>query len=69
MSVNGQNGKPVKGLDISIVKLVPRNERKIAKKYRQRIDSNLACAAARRFGSVKKALEAARVASKPRKPR
>ena len=34
-----------------------------------KIDSNLACAAARRFGSVKKALEAARVTSKPRKPR
>jgi|GEM_PF-2702427 len=34
-----------------------------------KIDSNLACAAARRFGSVKKAMEAARVTSKPRKPR
>jgi len=41
MSVNGQNGKPVKGLDISIVKLVPRNERKIAKKYRQRIEASV----------------------------
>lgn len=41
MSVNGPNGNPVKGLDISIVKLVPRNERKIAKKYRQRIEASI----------------------------
>ena len=34
------NGKP-KGVDISIVKLVPRNERKVAKKYRQRIEASL----------------------------
>lgn len=34
------NGKP-QGVDISIVKLVPRNERKIAKKYRQRIEASL----------------------------
>ncbi len=34
MSVNGLNGRAVQGIDISIVKLVPRNERKVAKKYR-----------------------------------
>jgi hypothetical protein len=34
------NGKP-KGVDISIVKLVPRSERKVAKKYRQRIEASL----------------------------
>jgi len=51
MSVNGQNGKPVKGLDISIVKLVPRNERKIAKKYRQdRFEPDLCSGEAFRFG-------------------
>jgi hypothetical protein len=31
----------VHGIDVSIVKLVPRNERKIAKKYRQRIEASL----------------------------
>jgi ParB family chromosome partitioning protein len=41
MSVNGNNGKPVQGIDISIVKLIPRSERKVAKKYRQRIESSL----------------------------
>ncbi|TWU39374.1 ParB/RepB/Spo0J family partition protein [Novipirellula artificiosorum] len=41
MSANGQNGKPVHGIDVSIVKLVPRNERKVAKKYRQRIEASL----------------------------
>ncbi|WP_442511682.1 ParB N-terminal domain-containing protein [Novipirellula sp. SH528] len=34
------NGKP-KGVDISIVKLVPRSERKVAKKYRQRIEASM----------------------------
>ncbi len=29
MSVNGHNGKAVQGIDISIVKLVPRSERKL----------------------------------------
>ncbi len=41
MSVNGHNAKAVQGIDISIVKLVPRSERKVAKKYRQRIESSL----------------------------
>jgi len=41
MIENGQNGKPVQGVDISIVKLVPRNERKVPKKYRQRIEASL----------------------------
>jgi ParB family chromosome partitioning protein len=41
MSANGQHGKPVNGVDISIVKLIPRNERKIAKKYRQRIEASV----------------------------
>jgi ParB family transcriptional regulator, chromosome partitioning protein len=41
MSVNGHNGKAVQGIDISIVKLVPRSERKVAKKYRARIESSL----------------------------
>lgn len=31
----------VQGIDVSIVKLVPRNERKVAKKYRQRIEASL----------------------------
>lgn len=35
------NGKRVHGTDISIVKLVPRNERKVSKKYRQRIEASL----------------------------
>ena len=37
--ING-NG-PVEGVDISIVKLFPRNERKVAIKYRQRIEASL----------------------------
>lgn len=41
MSVNGHNGQSVQGVDISIVKLIPRSERKVAKKYRQRIESSL----------------------------
>jgi len=41
MSANEKNGKPVHGIDISIVKLVPRNERTVAKKYRQRIEASL----------------------------
>lgn len=41
MSLNGHNGKAVQGIDISIVKLVPRSERKVAKKYRARIESSL----------------------------
>jgi ParB family transcriptional regulator, chromosome partitioning protein len=35
------NGKLVQGLDIPIVKLIPRNERKVGKKYRQRIEASL----------------------------
>ena len=35
------NGKPVRGLDVPIVKLVPRNERKVSKKYVQRIEASL----------------------------
>ncbi|MCA9177474.1 MAG: ParB N-terminal domain-containing protein [Planctomycetales bacterium] len=35
------NGKLVQGLDIPIVKLVPRNERKVSKKYIKRIDASL----------------------------
>jgi ParB family transcriptional regulator, chromosome partitioning protein len=35
------NGKRVHGTDISIVKLVPRNERKVSKKHRQRIEASL----------------------------
>ncbi len=31
----------MQGLDISIVKLIPRSERKVAKKYRQRIEASL----------------------------
>jgi ParB family transcriptional regulator, chromosome partitioning protein len=41
MSANGQQLKPVQGVDISIVKLIPRNERKVAKKYRQRIEASM----------------------------
>jgi ParB family transcriptional regulator, chromosome partitioning protein len=33
--------KSIHGIDISIVKLVPRNERKVAKKYYQRIEASL----------------------------
>ena len=35
------NGKPVHGMDIPIVKLVPRNERKVNPKYRNRIEASL----------------------------
>lgn len=35
------HGKPLQGIDLSIVKLVPRHERKIAKKYRQRIEASM----------------------------
>jgi ParB-like nuclease domain len=41
MSLGKDNGKSVQGLDISIVKLIPRSERKVAKKYRQRIEASL----------------------------
>ena len=41
MIVNGNKLKQVQGIDISIVKLVPRNERKVEKKYRQRIEASL----------------------------
>lgn len=41
MSRNHQNPKEVQGMDISIVKLIPRNERSVAKKYRQRIEASL----------------------------
>ena len=41
MISNGQNDPSVKGIDISITKLVPRNERTVAKKYRQRIEASL----------------------------
>jgi hypothetical protein len=34
MISNGQNDPSVQGIDISITKLVPRNERTVAKKYR-----------------------------------
>ena len=33
--------KLVEGVDISIVKLVPRSERKVAKKYRSRIEASI----------------------------
>lgn len=41
MSSNGYNTKQIQGVDISIVKLLPRNERKVAKKYRERIEASL----------------------------
>ncbi len=41
MISNGHNSNSVLGIDISIVKLVPRNERKVAKKYRERIEASL----------------------------
>ncbi len=41
MTANGQSGKSLNGVDISIVKLIPRNERKIAKKYRHRIEASI----------------------------
>ena len=36
-----ENGKLVKGLDIPIVKLITRNERKVSKKYSKRIEASL----------------------------
>lgn len=41
MSNNSQISKSVRGMDVSIVRLVPRTERKVAKKYRQRIEASL----------------------------
>jgi hypothetical protein len=41
MSSNGYISKLVQGIDISIVKLLPRSERKVAKKYRERIEASL----------------------------
>ncbi len=35
------NGKPVQGLDIPIVKLVPRTERKVNERYKKRIEASL----------------------------
>lgn len=35
------NGKPVPGIDVPIVKLIPRRERKVGKKYYQRIEASL----------------------------
>ena len=35
------NGKALRGLDIPIVKLVPRNVRKVSSKVRQRIEASL----------------------------
>lgn len=34
-------GRSVRGIDVSIVKLIPRNERAVARKYRQRIEASL----------------------------
>lgn len=36
-----QKSKSLQGVDVSIVKLVPRSERKVAVKYRQRIEASL----------------------------
>jgi len=36
-----KQAKSIRGIDISIVKLVPRNERTVAKKYSQRIEASL----------------------------
>ena len=36
-----KNGRPVEGCDVSIVKLIPRNERKVSKKYSKRIEASL----------------------------
>lgn len=41
MSSSGDTSKSVQGIDISIVKLVPRHERKVPKKYRQRIEASV----------------------------
>ena len=35
------NGKQVHGIDVPIVKLIPRHERKVGKKYYQRIEASL----------------------------
>jgi ParB-like chromosome segregation protein Spo0J len=35
------NGEPVRGVDVPIVKLVPRSERKTSKKYRLRIEASI----------------------------
>lgn len=35
------NGEPVRGIDVPIVKLIPRRERKVGKKYYQRIEASL----------------------------
>ena len=35
------NGKPVRGVDVPIVRLIPRNERTVSKKYRQRIEATI----------------------------
>jgi hypothetical protein len=35
------NGKPIQGLDVPIIKLVPRNERTVSAKYRKRIEASL----------------------------
>ncbi|MBC8356952.1 MAG: ParB N-terminal domain-containing protein [Planctomycetes bacterium] len=35
------NAKPVQGIDVPIVKLIPRRERKVGKKYYQRIEASL----------------------------
>lgn len=37
----GENGKSIRGLDIPIVKLVPRNERKASTKQQKRIEASL----------------------------
>jgi ParB-like chromosome segregation protein Spo0J len=41
MSAKNLNSDGIRKMDISIVKLVPRTERKVAKKYRQRIEASL----------------------------
>jgi hypothetical protein len=41
MSTKSSSSDGIKKMDISIVKLVPRTERKVAKKYRQRIEASL----------------------------
>ena len=38
---NNENGKLVNGIDVPIVKLVPRNERKVSKKHYERIEASL----------------------------
>jgi hypothetical protein len=41
MSSGESKPEPVRGVDISIVKLFPRHERKVPKKYRQRIEASV----------------------------